>query len=119
MRIAEVDQSGYLRARKLGKLAYANEVKRVFNDILVTSEPIELAPGEGQLIDMALATPETFQFSAIYRVESNHHLACSIGRFNRDGTSALCRIAVTNRSNQTFDDVTVTMGIRFIRLDMV
>lgn len=125
MRMAEVDQSGYLRAKRTGKLAYKDQIKRVYYDMLTTSDPFTLASGEGKLIEMSMPTPSSYQFSAIYRVFSNHYFACHLGGFRRwggelpDGSQGVFYTAITNRSGVDLTDVTITVGIRFIRLDAV
>lgn len=119
MRMAEVDQSGYLRAKRVGKLAYKDRIRRNFIDALLTSDPVTLQSGQGALFTLDLVTPDGYQFNAIYRVESSHPLACSIGSFRRNGVTDNCTVSITNHSGETFNDLTVTMGVRFVQLEAV
>lgn len=116
MRIAEVDQSGYLRARRVGEMAYKNNVKLEYKNITVTSEPKNIPSDTGATFDITYQTPEGYSFNGIYQVNSAHGYMCHIGGFLRNGTTGLCRVYLTNRSNVAAEDTTVNMGLSFVKI---
>ena len=117
MRIAEVDNSGYLRARRVGELAYKNSARLQFQNATLTSDVFTLAAGEGKAVSIDYPTPEGYNFNGVYSVTSNHSIACSIGQFSRNGSTGKCWVTLTNRNQSTgLDDCTVSMGVSFVRV---
>ena len=116
MRIAEVDNSGYLRARRVGELAYKNNVKLEYKNIIVTSDPQDIPAGKGATFDITYQTPEGYNFNGIYQINSAHSYMCDIGGFLRNGSTGLCRVYLTNRSNAAAKDTVVNMGLSFVKL---
>lgn len=117
MRIAEVDNSGYLRARRVGELAYKNNVKADYINTTVTSEVFSLEPGKGKTQTIDLDTPEGYKFNGIYYVSCNHSIACSIGSFYRNVSTSQCWVAITNRTpSTTLNDCTVSIGVSFVKI---
>lgn len=117
MRIAEVDNSGYLRARRVGEMAYKNSVRNVYSNTTVTSDAFTLNAGAGKAVSIPLDTPAGYSFNGIYNVTSNHQFACSIGGFTRNGVTGLCWVDITNRSNTNFTDLVVNMGVSFVKIE--
>lgn len=117
MRIAEVDNSGYLRARRVGELAYKNSVIASYQNATLTSEEFSLDPHEGKTISIDYPTPDGYKYNGIYAVQTNHAFVCSIGSFSRNGSTSKCWVTITNRSDSTtLTDCTVSMGVSFVKI---
>jgi hypothetical protein len=80
-----------------------------------TSKAYNLNAGAGLSIEFDLKVPAGYAFAGIYSVTCNHNIACSIGRFSYSSSNGKATVNVTNRSSTNYTDLTVSMGVHFIR----